>query len=92
MPPDGFPATNLITTRFVRPGDYAAKPDLSFGIVTKVDHYEEITTVSIEFLDGNRWLGDDDDVIAIARSRDEAAAWNDHRTRLDPGQLVELFQ
>lgn len=87
-----LPRVQIIAARFLRSGDHVRCNDLHFAVVTDVVHIVESATVNVTFLDGVTWIGDDQTPMPVARSRDEASAWNTWRSQLDPGQLVELHQ
>jgi|KBSMisStandDraft_5_1062788.scaffolds.fasta_scaffold05291_7 hypothetical protein len=85
-----LPRTQIIVARLLKAGDAVTRSDRSFGMVREVMHAPEIETVTIEFIDGNVWIGDDDHPFPVAVSRNEAAEWNRRRSELDVREQMAL--
>lgn len=86
-----LPRTQLIDSRLLRAGDYIAKSDHSFALVSNVMYAQEIDFVTIETLDGAIWLGDGNKPFPIAMSRNDAADWNQRRAELDLREQMSLL-
>lgn len=85
-----LPRTQMISSRLLRKGDYIAKADRSFAVISDVMVADEIDFVTVEFLDGAVWLGDGNKPFAVAASRDDAAEWNRRRSELNLREQMSL--
>jgi hypothetical protein len=83
------PRTQLTAARWLRPGDYLAKADATFAIVSDADHVAEIDCVTVETLDGALWVGSGDTPFPVAADRGVAAEWNRRLSELDLAQWAQ---
>lgn len=71
------PTTQHIVSRWIREGDYILRSgERSFAIVTHVMHASEAGTVTIEFDDGDLWMGGEDEPFVVPAHAEEACEWN----------------
>jgi hypothetical protein len=76
------PETQFIASRLLRFGDHVARDDDTFGVVIDV-LATEADTVTIEYLDGELWMGEGTAPFPVAICANDAHEWNRRRGEHD---------